>query len=406
MDIANNIASALNSFDLTALPAAIGTTFGQLGPALLMAFLVFLAAEAVLWLIRHVLKPLTARTKTNLDDFIVEGLPKPVHISALMFAIWAFGESAFGAAAPFGHPWADWFGGALIASAGLIAARIANAAVLWYYQELTPQLRTRHGDGALAISSDAFPMTRRIVVWLVYLIMFVMLLGHFGLLGILMPLLAGLGIAGLAVGLALQDTLANFFSGMQLLSNKPVKVGEYIALVAVDSEVSPVKGFVEEIGWSTTRIRTRGNFTYFVPNKMLCSTLIVNYSRGLGDNWKGSSFRVGVDYSADPEHVRKIILDAVKELQKRDERISAREPSVRLEEFGDSALVFKVMWTVHDFAQSESVAGEVREAVLSALRTHDIGIPYPTRVLHMAEAPAARKTRRTRKKTSRSRRKR
>ena len=380
-DIANNIASALSSFDLAALQTDIGALVRGLAPAILMAFLVFLAAEALLWFLRHVLKPFTAKTKTKLDEFIVDGLPKPVHISALMFAIWAFGESAFGSAQPFGHPWSDWLGGAIIASAGLIVGRIANAVVLWYYQELTPQLRARHGESALSISPDAFPMTRRVAVWLVYLIMFIMLLGHFGLLGILVPLLAGLGIAGLAVGLALQDTLANFFSGMQLLSNKPVKVGEYIALVAVDSEVSPVKGFVEEIGWSTTRIRTRGNFTYYVPNKMMCNTLLVNFSRGLDDNWKGSSMKVGVDYSSDPAKVKRIILDAVKAVQKGDGRVSGREPSVRLEEFGDSALVFKVMWSVRDFSQSESVAGAVREAVLSALRAHKIGIPYPTRML-------------------------
>ncbi len=390
MDIFNNITAAMSGFDLASLQAAAGGAINVWGPALAMAALVFLIGEVLLWIIRHVLKPLTAKTKTNLDDFIIDGLPRPVHISALLFAVWAFGQSAFPLAQPFGHPWADWFGGAVIASLGFIVGRIVNAVVLWYYQELTPQLLARHGDAALSLSSDAFPMTRRIAVWLVYLIMFIMLLGHFGLLGILMPLLAGLGIAGLAVGLALQDTLTNFFSGLQLLSNKPVKVGEYIAL---EREDGTIKGFVEEIGWSTTRIRTRGNATYYVPNKMLCNTLIVNFSRGLDDNWKGSSLKVGVDYSADPAQVEKIILETIRSLQKTDSRIGAQDPIVRLDEFGESALVFKVMWTVHDFAQSEMVAGEVREAVLSALRAHNIGIPYPTRVLHMANSAGAAKGR-------------
>ena len=389
MDIFGNITAAMSGFDLAILQDAAGSAINTWGPALAMAVLVFLIAEIVLLVIRHVLKPITAKTKTNLDDLVIDGLPRPVHISALLFAVWAFGESAFPLAQPFAHPWSDWFGGAVIASGGLIAARVANAVVRWYYQELAPQLRARHGDTAGSISSDAFPMMRRILVGLVYLITLTMLLGHFGLLGILMPLLAGLGIAGLAVGLALQDTLTNFFSGMQLLSNKPVRVGEYIAL---DNENGTIKGFVEEIGWSTTRIRTRGNSTYYVPNKMMCNTLIVNFSRGLDDNWKGSSLSVGVDYSSDPAQVEKIILETIRNLQKKDARFGVQEPMVRLDEFGESALVFKVMWTVHDFAQSEMVAAEVREAVLSALRAHNISIPYPTRVLMMNGRPSVRKT--------------
>jgi small-conductance mechanosensitive channel len=335
-----------------------------------------LAAEVLLWLIVHVLKPLTAHTKTNLDDFLIDSLPKPLRVSALFLGLWAFGQAAFPATLFLGADWSHWLGGALILSAGLLVSGIANALVLWYYQELAPSLRARHGGEAISISQDVFPMARRLVVWAVYFLTLIILLGQFGI--EIAPLLAGLGIAGLAVGLALQDTLANFFSGLQLLSDKPVKVGEYIAL---DNEQGAIKGFVEEVGWRTTRIRTRGNCTYFIPNKLLGNSLIVNFSRGLDDNWKGSSFKVGVDYSADPARVRNVILDAIQRLQKDDPRLGAQEPKVRLEEFGDSALIFKVMWTVNDFSKSEATAGIIRESVLLSLRAHKIGIPYPTRTL-------------------------
>ncbi len=374
-------------FDPLAFLSGVWSFLANLAPALAYWAAIQLAAEVLLWLIVHVLKPLTAHTKTNLDDFVVDSLPKPVRVGALTLGLWAFAQAAFPAAQPLGMPWGQWLAGALVFSAGMVASGIANALVMWYYHELAPQLRARRGGESLQVSKDVFPMARRLVVWAVYFLTAVVLLGQFGIeIG---PLLAGLGIAGLAVGLALQDTLANFFSGLQLLSDKPIKIGEFIAL---ESEDGAIKGYVEEVGWRTTRIRTRGNCTYFVPNKLIGNTLIVNFSRGLDDNWKGSSMRVGVDYSAEPKKVKEIIMQAIVQLQKNDDRFGPQEPMVRLEEFGDSALVFKAMWTVRDFAQSEAVAGEVREAVLSALRSHKIGIPYPTRTLVWeGKKPGARK---------------
>ncbi len=379
----NSSASALPP-DPLSIFAGIGPFLVNLLPALALWLLVELVGEALLWFIAHVLKPLTAHTKTNLDDFIIESLPKPVRISALLIGLWTFGQTAFSTAQPMGVEWSQWLAGALILSAGMLVSGIANALVLWYYQELAPQLRVRSGGDALQVSQDVFPMARRLVVWSVYFVTFVILLGQFGIqIG---PLLAGLGIAGLAVGLALQDTLANFFSGIQLLSDKPIKIGEFIAL---ESEDGPIKGYVEEVGWRTTRIRTRGNCTYFIPNKQLGASLIVNFSRGQEDNWKGSSFKVGVDYDADPVQVKGVILEVIKRLQKTDARLVDREPAVRLEEFGESALVFKAMYTVRDFSQSEAVAGTMREEVLHALRAHNIGIPYPVRTLRWEGKPAS-----------------
>jgi len=385
--LATNASSATVPADPSSALSAIPTDFGALFSGLtsflsnlLPAFFLWLCvqglAEVVIWLVVHVLKPITAHTKTNLDDFIIDSLPKPLRISGLVLGFWAFSQAAFPAAQPFDRGWESWLMGALIFSLGMIVSGLANAFVLWYYQELAPQMRSRHGGEAMAISQDVFPMARRLVVWAVYFITLVMLFGQFGIeIG---PLLAGLGIAGLAVGLALQDTLANFFSGIQLLSDKPIRIGEFIAL---EREDGAIKGFVEEVGWRTTRIRTRGNCTYFIPNKNLGNTLIVNFSRGLADNWKGSSLKIGVHYSANPQQVREVILSTIKALQKEDPRIGVQEPIVRLDEFGESALIFKVLWTVRDFSQSEAVAATIREAVLHSLRAHKIGIPYPTRTL-------------------------
>jgi small-conductance mechanosensitive channel len=351
-------------------------------PAIALAIGAYLVSEVILFLVVRIVKPLTAHTQTTLDDFIIDALPVPVRVGGLLAAAWMFASNAWPSMQVLGHDWGFFLGTLSIAWAGFAAARLANALIRWYYTELSPKLSGHHGGEALQISQDVFPMARRIVVYGVYLAALIMLLQRYDI--EITPLLTGLGIAGLAVAVALQDTLSNFFSGMSILANKPIKIGDFIAL---DSEAGDIKGFVEEVGWRTTRIRTRGNYTYFIPNNRIASSIVVNFSRGIEDNWKGSSLKVGVDYSSDPTQVKKVILEAVKELQSREMRMAANEPTARLEDFGESALIFKVTWTVKNFADNELVAGEVREVILKAFQTHGISIPFPVRVMKWMGEP-------------------
>lgn len=357
------------------------------GPAALLAVAATqILAEALLWAVVHILKPLTARTKTSLDDFLVEALPTPIRVGALLVGLTLAGWALFPAfpadKMPMNQGWEYWVITSLIAGFGLLAGGVANALVKWYYYELSPALKGRHGGEALHITRDMFPMARKAVVGVVYALAGMVVLTRFGV--EISPLLAGLGVAGLAVGLALQDTLGNFFAGINLLADSPVRIGDFISL---ENEKGILKGFVEEIGWRTTRIRTRGNYTYYIPNSKLAGSVIVNFSRGIEDNWKGSSLGFGVAYDSDPEVVKRVVLEAVKGLQKRDPRFGVQEPLVRLEEFGDSALQYKVFWTIRNFHETEMVAGDVREAVLKVLRANKIDIPFPQRVMHVQYPP-------------------
>ncbi|MDE1798593.1 MAG: mechanosensitive ion channel family protein [Candidatus Micrarchaeota archaeon] len=367
------------------IPSSLIASLAALGPALLLAAGAYLVSEVLLWLLVHVIKPLTAHTQTELDDFVIDALPVPVRVGGLAAALWLLASTVWPQSQPLGRDWSFSLGTLAIAWAGFAAARIANALVLWYYTELSPKLKDKHGGEALHLSEDVFPMARRVVVYVVYLATLIVLLRRYDV--EITPLLTGLGIAGLAVAMALQDSLSNFFSGVSLLANKPIKIGDFIAL---DSEKGEIKGFVEEVGWRTTRIRTRGNYTYYIPNNKLAGSLVVNFSRGIEDNWKGSSLKVGVDYSADPAKVKEAITAAITDLQNRDARLAPVPPLVRLEEFGDFALVFKVMWRVRNFAESEDVAGEVREGILKAFRARKIGIPYPVRTLRWEDGPQAK----------------
>ena len=150
-----------------------------------------------------------------------------------------------------------------------------------------------------------------------------------------------------------------------------------------------IKGFVEEIGWRMTRLRTRGNYTYYIPNEKLTQSNLVNFSRGRENNWKGASLSVGIKYGSDVKNAKRVLLDAVRKVQKRDSRLShGFEPTVRLEELGDSALVFKLFYQVNNHFESEAVGSEIREQVVEDLKKHGIEIPFTTHTVYLKKKEA------------------
>ncbi len=336
-----------------------------------------IAAEIFLIILNKVIKPMVSKSKTTLDDRLVEAVEEPVRMLGILLGIYFTIEPLIATTLFYGKDFGFWFQSALILWTGHLFSKIVNAVIIWYMQEYSvdPKVKSQ-----LKINKDIIPILRWVSRLTIYLITVIIILQRFGV--EITPLVTALGIGGLAVALALQSTLSSFFAGFYLLSDRPIKGGEYIAL---EDENAVIKGFVEEIGWRMTRIRTRGNYTYFVPNEKIISTSIVNFSRGIQNNWKGASLTVGVKYGSDVEKVKKIIHDAVHAVQKRDPKIAQSEPIVRLEKFGDSALEFKVLYQVNNYFETELVAGEVREEILKGFEKGGIEIPFTTYHIYLKD---------------------
>ncbi len=335
------------------------------------------AAEVFLVILNRVIKPFILKTKTTLDDRIVDALEEPVRMLGILLGLYFMIDPLVGSSLFYGHDFGFWFQSVLILWTGHLLSRIVNAVIAWYVQEYSvdPKYKSQ-----LKINKDIIPILRWLSRILIYLITLIIILQRFGI--EITPLVTALGIGGLAVALALQSTLSSFFAGFYLLSDHPIRGGEFIAL---EDENAVVKGFVEEIGWRMTRIRTRGNYTYFVPNEKIISTSIVNFSRGIQNNWKGASVTVGVKYGSDVAKVKKVIKEAVYAVQKRDPKIAKSEPVVRLEKFGDSALEFKALYEVNNYFETELVASEVREEILKGFAKAGIEIPFTTYHIYLKD---------------------
>lgn len=204
-----------------------------------------------------------------------------------------------------------------------------------------------------------------------------------GILGIsIAPLITALGVGGLAVALALQDTLANLFAGFHLIIEKSIRVGDFIRLE------SGQEGYVDDITWRTARIRTLSNSMVMVPNKKLAQSVVVNYS--LPTTNFGISIPLRVSYSADYGKVESLLkAEAVKAVQEITGLVENQEPAVTFNP-GESWMEFTIGFTVKQFTDQYNVQNEVRKRIFKRLREEGIEIPFPTRTIHLKEAPDGR----------------
>jgi small-conductance mechanosensitive channel len=232
---------------------------------------------------------------------------------------------------------------------------------------------------ALAPTSSVARMAVRIIIAILALLTGLQALGV-----PVTPLLTTLGIGSLAVALALQDTLANFFSGLYLLADRPVRPGDYIKLSEGDAE-----GYVDSIGWRASRLRTLKGNTVVVPNQKLSQTILTNYHLPQAD--MALTVQVTVPFEADADTVEKVLLDEVQRASRELPELLAREPSVRLTALSDSGLVFQCGVRARDF-EAQGLAGhELRKRIVRRLRTEGIALAYPQQVVHEASRSERRR---------------
>jgi small-conductance mechanosensitive channel len=185
-----------------------------------------------------------------------------------------------------------------------------------------------------------------------------------------------LGVGSVAVALALQETLSNFFSGLYLLADRPVNPNDYIKL---DSNQ---EGYVLRIGWRSTILRTLGNNYVVIPNSTLAKAIITNYS--VPETQMSYTLPVSVAYGTDPNLVEKVLLEAAREaLREGLEGLLAKpDPSVTfIPGFGESSLNFSLNLQVRQFTDQYPVQSELRKRIVKKFQEAGIVMPFPTRTL-------------------------
>ena len=191
------------------------------------------------------------------------------------------------------------------------------------------------------------------------------------------PFITALGVGGLAVALALQDTLANLFAGIHILFEKTVRVGDFIRLETGQ------EGYVDDITWRTTRVRMLPNNMVIIPNSKLAQSIVTNYY--LPEKRMSLLISINVSYSSDPEKVEKILVEeAKKAVGEVPGLLGDPEPFVRfIPGFGESSLDFTLICQVKEFVDQYLAQHELRKRIFKRFGEEGIEIPFPQRTVHL-----------------------
>ena len=248
-------------------------------------------------------------------------------------------------------------------------AKTIDHLIDWYLLNIAEKTETKIDDTLL-------PTLRRVLPITIYAAGALVAIDSIGI--SISPILAGLGIGGLAVALAVQPTLSNFFAGTYVVTEGELKEGDFIELEGGPS------GYVEEVGWRSTKIRSRFNNLVIIPNSRMAESIVTNYfspTPAMNVIVTG-----GVAYESNLVDVEKYALEEARTVIEESEKaIKGTEPSFGFSNFGDSNVDFYVFLQAIDRAGTFGLRSELIKRIHDRFNREGIEINYPVRKLILPE---------------------
>ncbi|MFK4144878.1 mechanosensitive ion channel family protein [Streptomyces sp. NPDC004065] len=317
----------------------------------------FLSRTLLRWLAKH-----AKRTRWSGDDVVVDALRGVVPWAAI-----AGGAASAAAVLPLTRTVQHHVNQTLTVLLIFVVTVSAAGVIAGLVRTVT---QSRSG---VAGSATIFVNITRILVLAIGFLVVLQTLGIS-----IAPLLTALGVGGLAVALALQDTLANLFAGVHILASKTVQPGDYIRLSTGE------EGYVEDINWRQTTVRQLSNNLVVIPNGQLAKTNMTNFTRP--EQQLTVLVQVGVGYDSDLEQVERVTTEVVAEVMTEiTGAVPEHEPAVRFHTFGDSRIGFTVILGVGEFSDQYRIKHEFIKRLHRRYREEGIRIPAPARTVALQQ---------------------
>lgn len=330
--------------------------------SILIIIVSLVLAKIFLFFTEKVVERLTRKTKTKIDDYIVERTKKPFYLLMIFFGLRL-------SLVPLLIPtlieniFIELIYSGMIIIIFFIVGRSFNIVIDEWGKNFAKKTKSNTDDQLISLFHkmvNAF--------FIIMAIIFV--LQAWGIK--VTPFLASLGIAGIAIGFALQNTIANIFGGVQLIIDKTMEVGD---VVKVGNDIN---GTVEDIGIRSTRIKNFDNEMLIVPNGFLSNQTIQNFAQ------PEEKVRVvidfGVDYSSDHKKVKKVVINTLKNIKT---VLKDPEPNVLFMDMADFSLKFRAVFWISSYKDRVNIRSEAMGQIYDSLKKNKIDIPYPTRTLIM-----------------------
>jgi len=321
---------------------------------LLVSFIIAFLSRLI---VKRVLKPLARKTKTKIDDLIIKNLSSIIFYIVIVLGF-KIGFQHFEFKTTIFNSLIDSI---LIFIICILMIRIINDFSQHWLTEWAYKTKSTADDRLIPIVVKIIK-----VVVIVMAVIFVFDAWKIDI----SPLLATAGIAGIAVSLAVKDSLNNIIGGIQLVLDKTFKVGDKVQLESGEM------GVILDIGLRSTKLKTYDNEMIYIPNGYLANAKIKNYT--MPDLSIRVNVNFGVEYGSDTEKVRKVVLNAVKSI---DSVLEEPAPQVQFLKMSDFSLDFIARAWVKNYGEAYSTKLRMTDEIYSALNKANIGIPFPTQTI-------------------------
>ena len=331
--------------------------------ALTLLVVFYILSELLVFISEKIILRLTKKTKTDVDDMIVKKINKPISIILLFVGI-RLALLPLGIKESILNPIENIVLSLIIVVMTYIIISVFDIVIDNWGKKVAEKTESKMDDQIIPI----FHKFSRIFISIIGLL-FILPVWNIQI----GPLLASLGIAGVAVAFALQSSLANIFGGVSIILDKSIKVGDKIKL---DNDTM---GLVMDIGLRSTKIQTWDGEFITIPNGKLADSRILNFTQPANVR---TAIDFGVEYGSEPAKVRRVVMDVIGKLPN---AIKEPAPKIMMMEMGDFALKFRALFWVNTFDVKFDTKAFATEEIYNALNKAGIGIPFPTRTVHIVD---------------------
>ena len=330
--------------------------------AILISF--YLLSKIVVYISEKIILRITKKTETNIDDLIVKKVNGPISL-ILIFIGFRLALFPLGIKQDILDVLEHIISSLIIITISYIVIAVVGIVIDNWGRKVAEKTKSTFDD-------EMIPLFHRFSRIFILIIGMLFILPVWGIqIG---PLLASLGIAGVAVAFALQSTLGNIFGGVSLILDKSIKVGDKIRL---DNDTM---GTVMDVGLRSTKIKTWDNEFITVPNGKMADARILNFMQP--NPTVRAAIDFGVEYGSDTSKVRKVVLGTISKIPN---VLKEPAPLAVMMEMSDFALKFKAFFWVKSFDIKFDTKALATEEIYNALRKANIGIPFPTRTVYLKE---------------------
>ncbi len=324
--------------------------------ALVFAFFLILS-EAARYFVIYVAPRLVSGTRTSLDDEVLKAIRGPIRVLIVLIGLYFAFKTLDNLSSSVVEMLDTLATIVLILVAAYFVSNLVKAMLRWYSRDVAPRTGSQLDD-------QLIPFFEKLITAVIYILAFLLIMSLFGI--EITALVASLGVAGIAVALAAQETLSNVFGAFAILTDRPYKVGDRLFIQGIG------QGDVVDIGLRSTRLRTRNDEVLVIPNQQMASTEIINLS--MPDARLRVLIKVGISYKSDVDRATAIM----EEIAAANAAV-AKDPVPRayVSGLGDFAIEITMLVWLTDYMKDYIVPDEIYRQILVRFREADIDITYP-----------------------------